>query len=298
MNFCVAILILKMEEKRNIFDILCFIISRKVKTQLKHKKKICAVYGEGAVTDWACQKWFAKFRAGDFSLDVAPQLGRPVEVDSSQIETLIENNQCYTTQGIADILKISKSSAENHLHQLGYVHRFDVWVPQKLSKKNLLDHISACKSLLKHNKNVPFLKQIVTGDEKWILYNNVERKRSWGKRNEPPPTTPKASLHPKKVMLCIWWDWKGVLYYELLLENQTINSNKYCAQLDQLKVAIDKKHPEVVNRKCIIFHQDNARRHVSLMTRQKLLQLGWEVMIHPPYSSDIVPSDFHLFRCL
>ena len=27
--------------------------------------KICATYGEGAVTDQMCQKWFAKFRAGD-----------------------------------------------------------------------------------------------------------------------------------------------------------------------------------------------------------------------------------------
>ena len=97
-------------------------------------------------------------------------------------------------------------------------------------------------------------------------------------------------------MLCIWWDWKGVLYYELLPENQTINSNKYCSQLDQLKAALDKKHPELVNRKCIIFHQDTARLHVSLMTRQKLLQLGWEVLIYPPYSPHIALSDFHSFR--
>ena len=54
-----------------------------------------------------------------------------------------------------------------------------------------------------------------------------------------PPTTPKASLRPKKVVLCIWWDWKGVLYYELLPENQTSNSNKYFSQLDQLKAALD-----------------------------------------------------------
>ena len=99
-------------------------------------------------------------------------------------------------------------------------------------------------------------------------------------------------------MLCIWWDWKGVLYYELLQENQTINSNKYCSQLDQLKAALDEKHPDLVNRKHIVFHQDNTRLHVSLMTRQKLLQLGWEVMIHLPYSPDIAPSDFHLFRYL
>ena len=29
--------------------------------QLKCKKKIFAVYGEGAVTDQMCQKWFASF---------------------------------------------------------------------------------------------------------------------------------------------------------------------------------------------------------------------------------------------
>ena len=133
------------------------------------------------MTDQTCQKWFAKFRVGDFLLDNAPRSGRPVEVYSDQIETVIENNQCYTMREIANTLKISKSSVENHLHQLGYVNRSDVWLPRKLSKKNLLDHISTYDSLLKRNKNVLFSKQIVTGDEKWILYNNVERKRSWGK---------------------------------------------------------------------------------------------------------------------
>ena len=41
----------------------------------------------------------------------------------------------YTTQEIVNILKISRSSVENPLHQLGYVNHFDVWVPHKLSVK-------------------------------------------------------------------------------------------------------------------------------------------------------------------
>ena len=134
------------------------------------------------MTDQTCQKWFVKFCAGDFSLDDSPGSGTPVEVDSDQIETLIENNQRCATWEIADILKLSKSSVENHFHQLGYVNCFDVWVPHKLSERNLLDRISACDSLLKCNdENVLFLKQIVMGDEKWILHNNVERKSSLGK---------------------------------------------------------------------------------------------------------------------
>ena len=55
-----------------------------------------------------CQKSFAKFRAGDFSLDDVPWSGKPDEADSDQIKTLNENNKCYTTQEIADILKIPK----------------------------------------------------------------------------------------------------------------------------------------------------------------------------------------------
>ena len=89
-NFCVAILILKMEEKKaTVWHIMLYYF-KKGKNATETHKKICAVCGEGAVTDWTCLKWFAKFLAGDFLLDDAPWSGRPVEVDSDQIETLIE----------------------------------------------------------------------------------------------------------------------------------------------------------------------------------------------------------------
>ena len=48
--------------------------------QLKHTKKIYAVYREGVVTD---QMWFVKFCAGSFSLGDASWLPRPVKVDSN-----------------------------------------------------------------------------------------------------------------------------------------------------------------------------------------------------------------------
>ena len=54
---------------------------------MQKKKDLCSV-GESAVTDRMCQKWFGKFCAGDFSLNDAPRSGRPVEVDSDEIETL------------------------------------------------------------------------------------------------------------------------------------------------------------------------------------------------------------------
>ena len=49
--------------------------------------------GRRGASDRMCRK----FRAGESSLDDAPRSGRPVEVDSYQIEALIEDIQCYTT---------------------------------------------------------------------------------------------------------------------------------------------------------------------------------------------------------
>ena len=92
-----------------------------------------------------------------------------------------------------------------------------------------------------------------------MMWNRRDRGASEMNHHQPHQ---RPGLHPKKVMLCIWWGQKGALYYELLPENQTINSNKYCSQLDHLKAAPDEKRPELVNRKRIIFHQDNARPHV------------------------------------
>lgn len=53
-----------------------------------------------------------------FSLEIWMMLwlGKPVEVDNDQSETLLENNQHYTTLTIDNGHKILKSNNENHLY--------------------------------------------------------------------------------------------------------------------------------------------------------------------------------------
>ncbi|QQP35017.1 Putative DD34D transposase, partial [Caligus rogercresseyi] len=75
----------------------------------------------------------------------------------------------------------------------------------------------------------------------------------------------------------------------------TLNSTIYCEQLDRVKLSIDQKRPELANRKGVVFHQDHTRPHTSLVTRQKIQELGWKVLSHLLYNPDIAPSDYHLF---
>ncbi|KAL9910473.1 histone-lysine N-methyltransferase SETMAR-like isoform 1-T5 [Glossina fuscipes fuscipes] len=249
------------------------------------------VYGSDTVTANYVQFWFRRFRSGIFDVKDAPRTGRPVVENVDKIGEMIEVDRHVSSRNIAQELKIDHKTVLNHLHKAGFKKKLDVWVPHQLTEKNKMDRISICEALAKRNEIDPLLKRMVTGDEKWITYDNPVRKRSWSKSGEAPQTA-------RKILLCIWWEWKGIIYYELLLYGQTLNSDLYCQQLDRLKIAIDQKRPELANRRGVVFHQDNARPHTSTVTRQKLRELGWEVLMHPPYSPDLAPSDYHLFLAL
>ena len=59
-------------------------------------------------------------------------------------------------------------------------------------------------------------------------------------------------------------------------------------------IALREKRPEYEQRydKVILLH-DNARPHVA---KKYLETFKWDVLPHPPYSPDIAPSDYWLFR--
>ena len=71
-NFHVAILILKMEENMQHFQHIMFYYFKKGNNATEMQKKICAVYGEGAVTDRnvsevVCEVLCWRFLAGQCS---------------------------------------------------------------------------------------------------------------------------------------------------------------------------------------------------------------------------------------
>ena len=85
--------------------------------------------------------------------------------------------------------------------------RYEFWyLDSTCSQRDLLHRINICDLLLKHEENESFLKRIVTGDEKWIVYDNVKRKRSSSSRDEPAQSISKANIHEKKVIFFVWWD--------------------------------------------------------------------------------------------
>ena len=135
-----------------------------------------------------------------------------------------------TFRGRPKVTSISKSNPTSDSH---------IWVPHVLTERDLLRRINDCDTLIRRQRNEPFLKRIVTGDEKWVVSNKVMSKRSWSKKNKLAPTTSKPYIHQNKVLLSVWWAFNGIVYFELFFpHNTTINSEVYCNQLDKLSYAL------------------------------------------------------------
>ena len=174
---------------------------------------------------WYLRQWAFEFLTpnnnnNNFDVEDAPRSGRPVEAGEDTIKALIDANRQITTREIAERLNLSNSTVHDHLKRLGLISKLDIWVPHVLSERNLCRRIDVCDLLLKRQENDPFLKLIITGDEKWVVYNNVKRKRSWSKKDEPTQSTSKADIHQKKVMLSVWWDFKGIIFFSFYRTTQ------------------------------------------------------------------------------
>ena len=85
---------------------------------------------------------------------------------------------------------------------------------------------------------------------------------------------------------------RGIINWELLQTGCNITADLYCQQLDRVAAKLEGKQDR------IYFLHDNARPHIGKSTREKLLKLGWVTIPHPPYSPDLAPTDYHLYRSL
>ena len=76
-------------------------------------------------------------------------------------------------------------------------------------------------------------------------------------------------------------------------------AQRYRQQLLQLSRSLKEKRSEYAERHDkVILQHDNARAHAAKVVKDTLEALSWDVLLHPPYSPDIAPSDYHLFRSM
>ena len=166
--------------------------------------------------------------------------GRPV-----MTPIVMRPDRQSTTREIAGKLNVSHKCIRKKIKQPGFVKKFDLWIPYQLKEIHLTKRISIWDWLL---------KQLMTGDEKWIVYDNkivmqgvMQYYARWTNTDET-----KKLRFTNKSLCC--------QFGKIIKEFCTLN--------------FDQEAKRLILQQLVKL---NDSVEESLIIRQKLLKLGWDV---------------------
>ena len=116
----------------------------------------------------------------------------------------------------------------------------------------------------------------------------------------PSTSTVRSNRFDRKTMLYVRWNQRGKVCYELLKPVETVNTKHYQPQLTDLNHSMFQKRPERGRTE-----RGNTKSFFFMIMFQHIRQnLNWFVtrqhivLRHAVYSSDLAPSEYHLFALM
>jgi histone-lysine N-methyltransferase SETMAR len=100
-------------------------------------------------------------------------------------------------------------------------------------------------------------------------------------------------------MLTVWWDAKGIISLDFWKKSNNIsyNASYYQNLLTKVRQCLPTKRRGILKARPLVLI-DNAPIHTACETRRCIENCGFEIIEMPPYSPDVAPSDYYLFRNL
>lgn len=129
------------------------------------------------------------------------------------LEELLNKDDALSAQDIARRLTsrgipCTSDAVTKALHHHVFRQLMCTWLPKDLTPVQCRQREKVAKELLEEFKAQPEkFERLVTGDEKYVLFNNPKRHRLRSTRgSKKPRVIVKQRQGVKKVMICVWWD--------------------------------------------------------------------------------------------
>lgn len=128
-----------------------------------------------------------------------------------------------------------------------------------------------CEMLLDLHKRTSFLHRIVTSDQKFIYFGNPKCSKLWV---NPSTSITKWNRFEKKIMLCVWLDQKGVIYYELLEHGETVDTDLCQQQIINLNRVLRETLPEFAKTQHKVILLQIMSHHTQQNREDRGVELG------------------------
>jgi len=139
---------------------------------------------------------------------ILTRVTRSVKIDLGRLRTV--NCRLFWTRTIpnrkkllAEQLGVSQAAISMRLYVMGKVQKIVKWMSNELNDRQMERRQNTCQILLARQKRKSFLHRIVTGDEKWIYFQNAKRKKSWIDPAQPSTSSSRPNRFGRKTMLCV-----------------------------------------------------------------------------------------------
>ena len=110
------------------------------------------VYGEHALAERTCQKWFARFKSGDFGMENEERPGQPNKFEDEELKALLDEDSCQTQEELAESLGVTQAAISKRLKAAGYIQMQGNLVPQELKPKDVERRFCMSEMLLERHK--------------------------------------------------------------------------------------------------------------------------------------------------
>ena len=107
------------------------------KTVADSHRILAGVYGEHALAERTCQKWFARLKSGDFGLEDEERPGQSKNFEDEELEALLGEDCCQTQEELAESLGVTQLAISKRLKAAGYIQKQGKWVPHELKPRDV-----------------------------------------------------------------------------------------------------------------------------------------------------------------
>ena len=267
------------------------------------KAELDKVFGTSAPVFVTIYNWVNEFKSSCTSTKDEHRSGRPVEATTpeiiNKIHDMVLSDRRIKVREIVEATGISQDTVFSILHQKLCVKKIStMWVPRVLSEENKRNRVVDSEAILARLRRNPheFLRRYITVGETWIHFYTPETKEKSKQRvfeDEPAPKKAKTVKSAGKMMATVFWDARGIICTDYLEKGRTIIGSYYASLLHRMNEEIKIKRPHLQKKK-IVFHQDNTQAHTCVASMAKIMELKFELLPHPQYSPDLAPSDYFL----
>ena len=200
---------------------------------------------------------------------------------------MIETNPLSTTRKVAEELNTDHSMVIWHLKQMEKMKKLDKWVSQELTANQTIFqkcHFSVAQCCYSMQQQCEFY--VTTSDDQFSGW--TEKKLQ--------STSQSQTCTNKSVMVIVSRSAASLIHYSFLNPSETITSEKYAQQMDEMHKNLQLLQPVLVNRKSPILFCDLATYHPTNASKGE--QTGPQFLSQVQYPCDLCPTDYHFFKHL